>query len=145
MRHALRFTGRPHDDSMTVSRKGKRRIVIGEREFLWWVAELDECFAPGALAEAIHVVSPEGAFQADLQRQQNDPERSYVTLRGEPGGRISSGRFRCPVFETTAVTPRTVRTLIEWVFDPAKVWLPVDCRGRGQTVTNPQILPLPGH
>ncbi len=114
---------------MTVSRKGKRRIVVEEREYLWWIALNDEFFAPPGPGDALRVVLPEGGFHVELHRGQINPERSHVTIQAKPGGRIPSGRFRCPVFDTTAVTPSTVRTLIEWVFDPATVWLPVDFRG----------------
>ncbi len=121
---------------MTVSRKGKRRIIIKEREFLWWIGEKDELFLPEGLAESVQVVLPEGGFYLELQRGLNNPARSCVLINAKPGGPIPSGCFHCPVFDTTAVTPRTVRTLIEWVFDPATVLLPMDWYGRLQTAPN---------
>jgi hypothetical protein len=110
---------------MSISRRGKRRIVIAGREFLWWIREND-------WGDALRVMLPDGSFHVELQRGQIDPDHSHVTIHATTGGLIPSGRFRCPVFETVAVTPRTVRALLEWVFDASTVWLPVDYRGQAQ-------------
>jgi len=109
---------------MAVSRKGKRPIVIGAREFLWWIA-LDDDFC----GDALRVVSPDGVFHVKIPCGQINLKRSLAYITSEPSGYVPSGRFHCPVFETAPVTPHSVRKLIEWVLNPATVWLPVDYDG----------------
>jgi len=109
---------------MAVSRKRKRRIIVGKREYLWWIA-VDDDFC----GKALRVVSPDGAFHVKIPYAPIDPKRNLVDITAGPNLYVPSGFFRCPLFKTTAVTPRTVRDLIEWVLDPTTVWLPVDYNG----------------
>jgi hypothetical protein len=103
--------------------------MLGEREFLWFVAADDEFFAPPGPGNALRILSPDGTFYAQLHLGQRDPERSHLSLNADVGGRMLSGFFRCPTFDMDAVTPRAVRTVIEWVLDPSTVWLPVNYLG----------------
>ena len=118
-----------------VTKKHKRRIIVNERTFLWWVAEDDDSpFVPYSLAA--HVVSEDGKFFVRYHLRQPDDLR-HVTVIGEEFTVAGCGgcwrRFRCPRFGTEiAMTPKDVRRLIEWSLDPADSPLEVDSKGQEQ-------------
>jgi hypothetical protein len=126
---------KPPKKPTMISKKHKRRIIINERIFLWWVAEDDDSpFVPFSLAA--HVVSEDGKFFVRYHRRQPDEFR-HVTVLGEEfavagcGGRWR--RFRCPRFGTeAAITPRDVRALIEWSLDAGNSPPEVDYKGQVQ-------------
>ena len=114
---------------MTVSRKRKRPIEVMGQELLWFIAEDDEFFAPPGPGGALRVVSPDGRLHVLFHLGQTEPERAHLSLTANLGGRALQGRFRCPPFEMDPVTPRSVRTLMEWVLDGATTFLPVNYLG----------------
>lgn len=114
---------------MTVSRKGKRPIKVMGQNFLWFVAEDDEFFAPPGPGLALRVVSPDGRFHVLYHLGQTDPERAHLSLTANVGGRNLCGNFRCPPFEMDSVTPRAVQILIEWVLGSETTFLPVNYLG----------------
>jgi hypothetical protein len=115
---------------MAIARAGRRRIEVEGRAFLWWVAEdLEEA---GALT--LYVASADKRFQVRYPLEQED-ERRFLTvvgreLPGLPEARPSWVRLRCPRFGTAAaVTPATVRSVIDWCLDAGAERVQLDWLG----------------
>lgn len=100
---------------MGVATKGRRRITVGDRQYLWYVAHNDD--GPGMV---LHVISPDKRFNVKYEIDQPAGEE-YIAIRGRRFVGAETGscvrRFLCPPFATDAATPRAVRRLIEWCLD----------------------------
>lgn len=109
---------------MGVARKNRRSIQVGDREFLWYIAEDIDSFPPtvdGSL-HALNILSEDKQFMVRYHLNQVDSERRHITVIGaEFGGSREAGcwrRFRCPDWcPSGAITPGIVREVIEWCFD----------------------------
>jgi hypothetical protein len=118
---------------MGISRKRKRRIVVGGQEYLWYVAEDDEHpFLP--CSPSITVATADRQFLVRFPLGQ-PADYAHLVVLG-PRFRSASGlggpwrRFRCPRFdEGTAVTPSMVEALIAWCETDAAPLCEVDWRG----------------
>lgn len=100
-----------------VRKKGRRRIRVGTREFVWFVAENDD--GPGlvltVVSEDKHMILRYGLGQP--------PGEEYLLVLGRDFAGASTGgpwrRFQCPRWEEAGgrVTPAAVRAIIEWALD----------------------------
>jgi hypothetical protein len=114
---------------MTISRKGRRRIVVNDREFLWYVAEdVDYAFGP-----TLTVVSSDRRFFVRYALLQPDELLHVVVIGPEfrnPGCGGCWRRFRSPRFGTIeTVASGDVRALIEWALDSEQLPVEVDSVG----------------
>jgi hypothetical protein len=114
---------------MTISRKNRRRIVVAEREFIWYVAEgVDNASIP-----TLTVTSVDRRFLVKYALLQPDELLHVVVIGPEfrnPGCGGSWRRFRSPRFGTLeTIAPADVRALIEWALDPEPLSVEVDWRG----------------
>ncbi len=114
---------------MAIRMKNRRRIFVNDREFIWWVEE--DCDSPDYI---LRIISPDKCFMADFHLGQPD-ESVFLAIWGRefPGLSGAGGsclRVRCPKWDTTpAVTPATVRQVIEWSLAPKKNPIQVDWMG----------------
>lgn len=96
---------------MGISKKGKRKIVIDRRAYLWWVFnEVDQTSFDG---DQIKLVAEDQSHAILYGLQQwGESRRIVISLRND-GGIIS---LDCPVFEDPngIITPSGIRKLIEW-------------------------------
>jgi hypothetical protein len=107
---------------MAVSGKGRRKIVVGGRAYLWWVRDADPEYN-SASTSALMVVSADGRFGVRFFLGQPPERRFLIVLGPEFKGIPDAGgpwvRVRCPDWQTGAdVTPAVVRRLIEWCRSP---------------------------
>ena len=106
---------------MGVATKNRRKIKVGDRGFLWYVAEDVDDFPPtvdGSL-HALNILSEDKSFIVRYHLNQVDSERRHITVIGsEFGGSHEAGcwrRFLSPGWcQESAVTPGIVREIIEW-------------------------------
>ena len=100
---------------MAIASKRRRRITVNREQYLWYVAEDEE----GA-AMVLQVISTDKRFIAKYQIGQ-PMDRSYIVILGKRFAGAKTGgpwrRFLCPQFVLDAVTPQSVRKLIEWCLD----------------------------
>src|SRR5215510_6547699 len=107
---------------MAVSGKGRRKIVVGGRAYLWWVCDADpECNS--ASTSALMVVSAYGRFGVRFFLGQPPDRRFLIVLGREFEGLPDAGgpwvRVRCPEWLAGPdVTPAVVRQLIDWCTCP---------------------------
>jgi hypothetical protein len=124
---------------MAVAPKGKRKILVGGRDFYWSVKD-----DPDSPSPKLSVLSPDKRFivqytlgqaQAHSTGWEEQWQPPFVEVLGsEFGGLERAGvwrRLRTPTWgDDTAVTPAFVHRLIEWCLDPEKEVVRVDWRGR---------------
>jgi len=116
---------------MTISAKGRRRIDVNGRSYLWWVAECEDDFVG---AGALRVVSTDKKFLVRYGVVQPEESRHIVVIGSEFRGLPNLGgrwrRFRCPQFGTfESVTPKDVADLIRWCISPGESVTEIDYRG----------------
>lgn len=95
---------------MAISEKGKRRITVEGRRYLWWVFdEYDQGWFDGP---QVNVATPEQDLFIRYGLQQQDERRcAWVRYRqDEPVQKL------CPQFEQEEgiLTPKDIRSLILW-------------------------------
>lgn len=101
---------------MGIARKNRRRIVVGDREFLWWVYQDWEEW-PGRVLLAVASADKHFIVHYAIEQQ---GEHRYLLVMGKEFPGLSSERaswayVRCPVLTRgRAVGPADVRQLIEW-------------------------------
>ena len=110
---------------MGVSKKNRRKTIVGQREFYWYVCEDIDDFHEAAASDlrAVNILSEDKTFIARYHIGQSIPELRHVTIIGrEFGGSMEPGswrRFLCPDWcPESIVTPAVVRQIIEWCLDP---------------------------
>ena len=109
---------------MGVATKNRRKLTVGDREFLWYVAEDIDDFPPtveGSL-HALNILSEDKQFIVRYHLNQVDSERRHITVIGaEFGGSREGGcwrRFVTPRWcQEGPVTPGIVREVIELCLD----------------------------
>ncbi|GAB2633202.1 hypothetical protein [Nocardia goodfellowii] len=118
---------------MAISKKGRRRIVVGGREYLWWVTQdRDNYDAPGA--PTLRVVSTDKRVLVSYVLAQAEEAR-HVFVRGpEFRGTTQPGRsYRCPAFGLPGeIRPGNVAEFITWCTEPGQ--LPDECDWQGNPV-----------
>ncbi len=133
---------------MAVSGKNRRKIVVGDRAYLWWVRDTDpEYNSPSTTA--LMVVSADGKFGVRFFLGQPPDRRFLIVLGPDFGGLPDAGgpwvRVRCPEFLTgSEVAPAVVRRLIEWCTSPDRELVRVNYLGypeAGPEQSSPPHLP----
>ena len=115
---------------MTISRKGRRPLTVGSREYLWYVGpDTHDCYQP-----MLTVVSSDRRVFLRYHLSQSDETR-FVIVVGPEFRVVECGgvwrRFRCPQFGTTEIiAPADVRALIDWALGPGPAPVEVDWKGR---------------
>lgn len=116
---------------MAVRNKGRRKLMINNRQFVWWVGESNEC---GWVGDVLTVTSHDRRFFVRFYLGQQ-PEQRFLVVEGrEFAGLPDAGgswlRVRCPEWSAGAsVKPSDVRRLIEWSLTPDQQRVRVDHRG----------------
>ena len=111
---------------MGVATKRRRKIIVGDRQYIWYVCE-DE----GAAGLILNVISNDKQFIAKYQLDQPEGQEYVVIL-----GRLFAGavtgrcwkRFFCPRFAEHSVASKNVRELIEWCLDESLERHPAEWR-----------------
>ena len=118
---------------MAVSKKGKRKITVNERTWFWWVGEADpECNS--ASTTVLTVISADSRFGIRFYLGQPSDKRFLIVLGPDFDGLPDAGgpwiRIRCPEWQSgPAITPVTVRKVIEWCTSSQRECIRVDCYG----------------
>lgn len=119
---------------MGVLKKGRAKLVVDGRLYLWWVCEDED--SPGHL---LHVRSDDRRFAITYALDQSRAELPppFITVLGRefPGLPDAGGcriRVRCPRWsDDSAITPGFVRRLIDWCMgDEARPLTRVDDLGQ---------------
>ena len=98
---------------MGVRKKGRHKLDVEGRAFLWYVKPDDD-----SAAFILHVLSDDKRFIVQYKLLQQEARR-YLTVIGKEFGRVPGTgncwrRFRCPAWEKDGViTPSSVRKLID--------------------------------
>src|SRR5947209_3185842 len=104
---------------MAVRKKGRRRIEVCGRHFVWYV-----CEDPDSADTVLHVASEDKRFIVTYHLNQPDPPFLIVLGKEFPSVPGTGGvwrRFLCPAWEHESVmTPGGVRRLIEWCLAPGR-------------------------
>lgn len=108
---------------MAVKQKGRRKLLVEGRKFLWEVREDDEFFAPPGPTRRIALYAEDRSFIVNYHLRQPEETRHITLLVGRCGDVIASGtwrRFRCPRWESAegSVAPGALRRIIEWCLAP---------------------------
>lgn len=96
---------------MAINRKGKRKITVNSKEYLWWVYdEQDQTAFDGA---QIKIVAADQTMYFHYGLQQLEEDRYVVMALHHDAGLIS---LRCPKFENenSIITPAGINKLINW-------------------------------
>ena len=114
---------------MAVRKRGRRRIVVNNRLFLWWVQEDND--SPNLV---LYVVSQDKQFLVQYYLGYPEETCHLIVIGKEFGGLTDIGgiwrRFRCPQWEASgAITPSSVRSLILWSLSMEEARIEVDWRG----------------
>lgn len=113
---------------MGVRKKRRNKLSVNGREYVWYVADDDS--TGGHL---LHVLSEDKHFNVQYGIRQPDDQRFITVVGNEFSGIATSGcwrRFRCPEWENDGViTPKSVRSLIDWALDEEAERLEVDSNG----------------
>jgi hypothetical protein len=123
---------------MGVAKKHRRKIVIKERNFFWYVKEdVDwEClFALFIISENKHFNISYGINQDEAHRYLTSLGKEFPKLSSTKIGkpRIGYQRVRCPKWEkNSAITPEIVRQIVEWCFTYDADVIEVDWRGESK-------------
>jgi hypothetical protein len=123
---------------MSVRKKGRRRLVVADRVFIWWVCESEpDCW----VGEVLTVASEDGHFFVRFYLGQ-EPERRFLVVQGsEFAGLPDAGRYwirvECPEWQSgPGIQPSDVRKLIDWSFSPDQPRFRVDYRGQPLSVSS---------
>src|SRR5262245_14654175 len=114
---------------MAGRKKGRRKLTVGDRLFVWYVAD-----DPESGGMVLHVISEDKRFIARYDLSQTETRR-FLTILGKEFGRVQGTgncwrRFRCPAWENDGViAPSSVRSLIDWSQQTHAHTIEVDCYG----------------
>lgn len=109
---------------MAVRTKGRRKIVVDDRRYVWYVTERWD--DPG---DELRVVSEDKSFHATYPLFTEVP---FIMLSGRQiEEAFQRGCLRCPRFEIgESITPQSVKNLIQWALSNDKELIRVDWMGR---------------
>ena len=121
---------------MGISTKGKRKITVFGQRYIWFV-DGESDYSYGSHSIVVQVVSCDRKFIASYQLMQPDNAR-FVIIKGNEFSGVETGhswkRFLCPKWESNfIVTPKVVRSLIEWCLDENKQLIEVVWKGEAIT------------
>lgn len=116
---------------MGVAKKGKRKLTVDGRRYLWYIAQ--DLDAAGMVA--LNVLSNDKRFIVRYYLAEPVATRHVVVIGAEFAGHTRTGpgwkRYRCPQFGTSsAVIPADVRSLIMWCHAETSDRHEVDWRGQ---------------
>ena len=100
---------------MGVALKGRRKLIVNGRPFVWHVREDDD-----SSDLVLHVASADKHFLVQYHLSQPEETRFLIVIGPEFTGVARSDgtfrRFTCPRWESESatITPRSVRDLILW-------------------------------
>ncbi len=119
---------------MGVAKKGKRRIVVDNREYYWHVKDSED-FYLGA-SYSLNIISEDKQFLVRYPLLQTKPyEHNVLIVLGKQFGGVGKwgGRHqtvKCPNWETHGVaTPSLVEKIIRWSLAEKDIQL-IDHRGK---------------
>jgi hypothetical protein len=117
---------------MTISAKHRRRIIVNDLPYLWWVTDALEDDFLGT--NTLSVCSPDKRLLVRYGLAQPDESRYLVVLgprfKGLPDSPGPWRRYRCPQFgDHDGVAPKDVAAFIRWCTDPTGDAVAVDYRG----------------
>ena len=117
---------------MGIAKKGKRKIVINDREFYWYVSEDEDSLRLGVL-NTLTIVSEDKKFLVKYPICQKGEYNLLIVLGEEFVDNGSWGktwqRVECPKWENSeSITPGIVRTIVEWSLSKKVIKL-IDYKG----------------
>ena len=118
---------------MAVRKKGRRRLVVGDRLFVWWIGEC-EPYADCRLGRALTVASEDGRFFVRYYLDQQ-PEHRFLVVQGREFASLADAggcwiRVQCPDWCSGGVVrPSDVRSLIDWSLSTYSPRVRMDYRG----------------
>lgn len=109
---------------MAITTRRKRKIQIGERGFVWWIAPDSD-----SMYLLLRICSTDKRFLVHYVLGQADDCRHIIVIGHEfpplkdAGGNWS--RVGTPLWSDAVVTPGLVRQIIEWSLDASKevIWV----------------------
>jgi hypothetical protein len=103
---------------MAVSLKGRRKLMVRNRRFVWWVCDSRDRYLE------LNVGSDDGAFFVRYHLGQPAESRFLDIIGREFPGRAGAGhrsRIRCAEWQKGAsIGPGDVRRLVDWCFNEDK-------------------------
>lgn len=100
---------------MTISKKGKRRITVGTKKYLWWIFdEVDQTEFDGI---QVKIIAEDQSLYIKYGLQQASENRFIVLSMARTSDKI---QLYCPKFENDSgiVSPRGVAEMILWCSKP---------------------------
>ncbi len=116
---------------MAVRKRGRRKLLVGDHLFVWWVCRGEPEFW---LGDVLTVASEKGHFVVRFYLGQQ-PERRYLVVLGQEfGGLPDAGgcwiRVQCPEWQSgPGIRPADVRRLIEGCLSPTEPRVRMNYRG----------------
>lgn len=121
---------------MAVRKKGRRKLTVGDRRFVWWVGESEpDCW----IGEALTVASEDGQFFVRYYLGQRSVRRFLVIQGREFAGLPDAGgcwiRVQCPEWDAGGIVrPSDVRRLIDWSLSADSPRVRVSYRGDARAI-----------
>jgi hypothetical protein len=117
---------------MGIRKKYRRKLIVGERLFLWWVREIQP---EDWLGPVLTVASDDKRFLVRYYLGQPESHRFLVVIGSEFPGLPDAGgcwiRVLCPKWESgPSIRPSDVRCLIDWCSTTERPLVRVDWRGQ---------------
>ncbi len=118
---------------MGIAKKRKRKIIVNDSEFYWYVAEDYESLDLGTI-HALTIASDDKKFIVKYPVQQkNGTHRFLIVLGKKFGGTGKWGdswqRVKCPIWEVSeCISPKIVREIILWSLSKKEIIF-VDYKG----------------
>ena len=101
---------------MGIRKKGKRKITIDSRLYLWWAGE-----DPDRPANIVKIWSDDKKLQIRYELNQTIGEEYIGIIGPEFAGKNPNARYQCylcPRFdENGSITPKIILQIIEWFLD----------------------------
>jgi len=116
---------------MGVALKGRRKLIVNGRYYVWHVREDDD--SPDLV---LHVASADKHFLVQYHLAQPEETRFLIVVGPEFSGLTRTNgtfrRFTCPRWESDSgtITPRSVRELILWCLTDNRPRIEVDWTGQ---------------
>ena len=118
---------------MAISKKGKRKLTVKNREFYWYMKLTDDWMYSYNTPQ-LHVLSNDKKFLISYQPGQQN-ENPFLIIKGKEfmGLKDAGGswiRVKTPKWNDEQITPGFVATLIDWCYSEDKEIVLVDYLGK---------------